>query len=307
MYSILDSLRVRDARGARARAPALASALALGLALLAPSIAGAQHDHASHHHHHNDHHDHDHDPADPAAPADSAGSAESAWGQLDVQLALTAASYRTPLYEGSYQGLAATAGWTWRRLHLMAGIPAYRIERNGKPAQGLGDAMLHGQVTLLARGASALGVSAMVMLPTGRAAIGLGMGHPMLMSAAWAAWSPHPLALSAALGYGHGLGGESVHAQHAPGQPWPLVDPMSFAEVTFDGSAMLALAGGLGAGLRAAGAVPAGDGGLGRSRALGSVRASWREGRVETTAELQYGFAGDPFRLRGLAAVAVQL
>jgi hypothetical protein len=286
-----------------ARAPAFA--LAFALTLLAPSMAGAQHDHA-HHNHHDHEHEHDHDP-DSADPAGAAGPADPAWGQLDVQLALTAASYRTPLYEGSYQGLSATAGWTWRRLHLMASVPAYRIERNGKPAHGLGDAMLHGQVALLARRTSALGVTAMVMLPTGRAATGLGMGHTMLMSAAWASWSPHPLALSAALGYGHGLGGESVHAEHAPGQPWPLVEPMSFAEVTFDSSAMLALADGLGVGLRAAGAVPAGDGGHGRSRALGSVRASWREGRVETTAELQYGIAGDPFRLRGLVAASVRL
>lgn len=37
-----------------------------------------------------------------------------------------------------------------------------------------------------------------------------------------------------------------------------------------------------------------------------SVRASWREGRAETTAELPYGLAGDPFRLRGLVAVSVR-
>lgn len=280
-----------------ARGSVIACVLAL-LALLAPAAAHAQHDHGSHHHGSGD-------PADPADPG--GGPAPRAWGELDARLALIAASYRTPLFEGSYQGLAAAVGWSYRRLHLSAGAPIYRIERNGKPYTGLGDAMLHAQLTILSRETAALGAMAMVMLPTGRAAAGLGMGHTMLMSSAWASWTPRPLALSAALGYGRGLGGESAHAEHAPGQPWPLVEPMSFAEVTFDGSAMLALARGLGVGLGASGGIPAGDGGHGRTRVIGGVRASWREGRVETTAELQAGLAGDPFRLRGLVAVAMRL
>lgn len=277
------------------RGSVVACVSALALVLIAPSAAHAQHDHGSHHHGGGD-------PADPGgAPA------PHAWGQLDARLGVIAASYRTPLFEGSYQGLAAAVGWSYRRVHLSAGAPIYRIERNGKPSSGLGDAMLHARVTLLTRETGAAGAMAMVMLPTGPAATGLGMGHTMLMSAAWASWAPQPLTLTAAVGYGHGLGGESAHAQHAPGQPWPLVEPMSFAEVTFEGSAMLALARGLGVGLGASGGIPAGDGGHGRTRVIGGVRASWREGRVETTAELQHGLAGDPFRLRGLVAVAMRL
>ena len=252
----------------------------LALALLAPAAARAEHRH---------------DPrevrGDPAR-------------HFEARLGVVAASYRSPLFDGSYQGVTATAGWTGRRFAVSAGLPLYRIDRNGKVDRGLGDATLHGLATLLARPTVSLGAVVMVMLPTGSDRLGLGMGHAMLMPGAWAVWSPRPLTVAASAGYARGLGGAGAHAHHASDQPWPLVDPMNFAEVTFDGSAMVALARGLGVGLRAAGAVPAGDG---QARALGGVRASWREGRVETTAELQAGFAAEPFRLRGLVAVSMRL
>ena len=48
--------------------------------------------------------------------------------------------------------------------------------------------------------------------------------------------------------------------------------------------------------LRIAGAVPIGVSGT--SRAIGAIGASWRRSRLETSAEIQVGLAGDPFTVR---------
>ena len=45
----------------------------------------------------------------------------------------------------------------------------------------------------------------------------------------------------------------------------------------------------------------------GANRVVGGVRAVWTEGRVTTTAEMQLGFAGEPFEVRGLLATALRL
>ena len=124
----------------------------LALALLVAARARAEHGHE---------------------PRERPGAAAS---RLEAGLGVVAASYRSPLYEGSYQGGVATAGWARKRFGFSAAGSFYRIERNGKADHGLGDAMLHGVVALLERPTISLGAIAMLMIPTGRATLGLGMG-----------------------------------------------------------------------------------------------------------------------------------
>jgi hypothetical protein len=127
------------------------------------------------------------------------------------------------------------------------------------------------------------------------------MGHVMVMPVGWGSWSPGAIQLAATLGYHQGVGNESLHAEH--GGAWPLVDPMSYQEVTFGASGTYALARALRAGLRMSGALPVGDG---DARLVGGVRAVWIEGRVETTFEIQAGLVGDPFGLRGVLETGIR-
>jgi hypothetical protein len=122
------------------------------------------------------------------------------------------------------------------------------------------------------------------------------------MPSAWLAWSPGELELSAELGYAHGLGDRDVHAGHGEGDPWPLVDPMNFSEVTFGGGAMIALARALRVGVRAGGAVPIRDG---ARRLFGGARVTLREGRIEIAAELLLGVTDEPYRLRGVVTTSM--
>jgi hypothetical protein len=215
-------------------------------------------------------------------------------------LAICAAAYDSMLFSGDYQGLAASVRWSHGRFQSSASVSTYRLTKNGKTVRGRGDAMAHGQVTLVARGAAAAGLVVAVMIPTGDDLAGLGMGHAMAMPGTWASWSSESLTLSASLGYGHGFGDRSIHAEHGP---WPLVDPMNFSEVTFGGGAAYVLAMALRTGIRLTGAVPVGDG---ETRLIGGVRTVWTEGRVETAFEIQTGLVGDPFSVRGMLETAIR-
>ena len=219
---------------------------------------------------------------------------------VTVQLGLLAASYRSRLYEGEYTGALAGVAWRSGRYELAARSAAYQIDRNGRTYRGFGDAMIHGAVTVLAAPELAAGAHLMMMLPSGDDVKGLGMGHVMVMPAVWATWTPNALAIGGAIGYARGIGDAGVHAEHAGS--WPLVDPMTFSEVTFEATAMYALAHGIRGGVRILGAVPLDD----NARVLGSARVAWRAGRVETTAELQLGIAGDPVRVRGVVTTAMR-
>jgi hypothetical protein len=237
------------------------------------------------------------------APCRAARAPRSSFG---AAVGLIAARYDAMLFSGDYEGLAVALRWSRGRLAAAAGVTGYRIDKNGKVVSGVGDAMIHGHAALWARGGLAAGASAMVMLPTGAHHAGLGMGHVMLMPSAWAAWSPAAargrLALGASTGYARGLGDASLHAAHG-GSAWPLVDPMTPSELTYGASALAQLAPPLRAGLRVDGAVPLAEG---EHRLVGGVRAVWARGRIETTAEVAAGLAGDPFGVRGLLEAAVR-
>ena len=236
--------------------------------------------------------DHEHD-----APARS-----HATDGITAQVGLLAASYRSRLYEGDYTGALAGVAWRYGRYELAARNAIYQIDRNGRTYRGLGDLMIHGAVTIVDGSRLAAGAHLMAMLPTGHEMKGLGMGHVMLMPAVWATWTPSALAIGGAVGYARGLGDAGVHDEHAGGGTWPLVDPMSFSEVTFDASAMYSLGRGVRSGVRVFGAFPLDD----DVRALGSWRLAWRAGRVETIADVQVGLAGDPVRVRGVLTTAMR-
>jgi hypothetical protein len=139
------------------------------------------------------------------------------------------------------------------------------------------------------------------MAPTGDAMTGLGMGHWMLMPAAWASYAHPSVTVSGSLGYARGIGGEDAHAAHGGGGAWPLVEPMSFSEITYDAMAMVPVASTLALGARMLGAMPLDD----DLRTIGAVRISWRAGRLETLAEAQAGITGDPVKFRGLVSTSM--
>jgi hypothetical protein len=264
----------------------LRHAVVIALLCVTGRAARAEHDHASHE------------------------QALTSVHRFEAGLGVIVASYRAKLYEGSYQGVRATAGWASGRVALSAQMPAYRIVRNGKPEQGLGDTMLHAHVRLFERGRLSGGGFAMVMLPTGSMMDGLGMGHVMVVPSAWVAWSSHDLALSGDIGYARGFGDASVHDDHAGGEAWPLVDPMTFSELVLSASALWSLGKDLRAGGRASVALPMDEGG---DRITGGVRVAWSSGRVETTADIEAGFScattcehGSPYAFRGVVASAVR-
>lgn len=262
--------------------------VALALALVAaPRAAEAQHDHGHHKHGH-------HGPG---------GEEEGPRSSFSAAVGVIAATYDAMLFEGDYQGLTASARWSRGRFGAAASIAGYRIDKNGRTVQGLGDLMLHGHAAVLEAGALSAGAVAMVMLPTGDHIAGLGMGHVMLMPGAYARWSLGRVVLGASAGYARGLGDTNIHAEHGGGGAWPLVDPMNTSEVTFGASGMVTVAPSFAAGLRTDGAAAIGDG---ETRLAGGVRAVWTRGRVETTAELQAGLAGAPFGVRGIVEAAVR-
>ncbi len=251
----------------------------LAAAVALPRLALADHDH---HHHH-----------EPAPDAASPGST------LAATLSLTAAGYTNIAFVGDYQGVEAGARWARGRWSVMASIPAYRLVKNGATYHGPGDLMGHAAVTLLEGATASAGIALPVSVPTGSQRDGLGMGHVMLMPAAWGSLSTRGLTIGASVGYGRALGGDAEAHQHGTG---PLVDPMNFEELTYGGSVDLAVAKALRVGARLSGAIALDDG---VDRLIGGVRAIWTEGRVTTGAELQVGLDGDPFNVRGVVETAL--
>jgi hypothetical protein len=265
---------------------ALTAAAAVGLTWAGAAPARADHEH----HHH-------------PAPADPAPAATDT---VDVTVGVVGARYESRFYAGDYQGVTAGATWRHGRFGVGAAVAAYRLNRNGQTLYGLGDVMVHGDVTLLERGAVAAGVMVGVSAPTGDDRKGLGMGHLMLMGAGWATWrATGRLALGANAGYGRALGGAAAHAEHGGGS-WPLVDPMGSSELTFGASVDVAVADALTLGVVTAGAIalPRDDG---DDRLTAGVHVIVAAGRFTTTAAIGAGIVGDPYELRGTLTTAIRL
>lgn len=223
------------------------------------------------------------------------GSAHTHEATLSASAAVLAAQYNNRSFVGDYQGVIPAVHWGNMRFAASAMAPVYRLVKNGATYYGPGDVMAHGQVVLTGMHARAAGLALAVSAPTGSARDGLGMGHVMVMPAAWGSIGVGKAVFAASFGYGRAIGADSDHAGHGSG---PIVDPMNFSEVTWSATGDLALAPTLSAGVKLLGAFATGD--TGTDRMTGGARVTWVTGRVQTSAELQGGFVGDPFNVRGV-------
>ena len=249
--------------------------VALVLGVVAPGVARAEHDHGGGHH-------------QPVEPVSSFGAG----------VGLVAARYDTKVYVGDYQGILPAVSWTRGRFGASASVGAYRLVENGLTRYGMSDVVLTAQATLVEGRGAMLGIAVPVSLPVGDHVTGFGMGHVMVMPAVWASGAVRRVRVGGSVGYGRAIGGEADHDHGS----WPIVDPMNLQEITWTANAYLPLASGLQAGVKMSGGVPIGDG---RNRVTGGVRVIWTQSTVETAFEVQAGFAGDPFILRGLLESAV--
>jgi hypothetical protein len=137
--------------------------------------------------------------------------------------------YRNTRFEGSYQGGRVSFSWSHPKVELEAGLPFYRIERNGLSSAGLGDVPVSVRWRALTASTLHAGLTVAATLPTGDAAAQLGMGHVMLMPHAWLAKQWGAVVVSTHVGYGRALASSS-DGHHGAG-PIPLVDPMNSSEI----------------------------------------------------------------------------
>lgn len=200
-------------------------------------------------------------------------------------------------YQGIYGGFAYRQAWWSAELR----VPAYRLKQQELAARyGLGDIVLSGSLTALSLRDDTvqLGVELPLMLPTGSSKKSLGMGHPMLMPAAWLQLDFEPLAVRAQVGYGRVLGGADDHDHHHHGVArMPLVNPMNRSELEHALIVSLGLARATSVHLSWLGAVPVDDPG-GVNRQILAAGASARFDPVELGFELQRPVVGDPFFMR---------
>ena len=219
-----------------------------------------------------------------------------------ASVALVVASFDTMDYVGDYQGVVSSLHWSYGRFATSATVPLYRLAENGAAFYGIGDVAVAGQVALVATGAAHLGATAMVSAPTGNGSDGLGMGHAMAMPALYGAWFTPVVAITASFGYSRAVA--SIPNGHDHGV-WPLVDPMNMSELTWGVSADHPLTSELRVGLRASGGLPIGS--LpGHTRVIGALHVVFGRGRIQTGVQIQAGFAGDPFTLRGVVETALR-
>jgi len=233
------------------------------------------------------------------------GSGSDTASSYSANVALVAASFspsqpENMSYGGDYEGVAAGADWAMDRYSAGVSWAYYRLLRNGAEQYGIGDLSVHGQVAVVARHDVQAGVLAAFSAPTGNETYGFGMGHPMVMPALYGMWRNGPVELAGSFGYSRAItSGVHVHGMA------PLVDPMNMSELSWSVGGNVALTPGIRAGLRASGGVPVGSM-PGVDRVVGAVRVAWGSSRVETAAEVQGGFLGDPFNIRGVLSTALR-
>jgi hypothetical protein len=214
------------------------------------------------------------------------------------------ASYGSGDDAGNYQGLYAGFVYQHRWFGGEVRLPVYWLKRDDHPrAVGVGDMVVSvsGTALRLRRDKIALGVELPLMIPTGDADRELGMGHPMLMPAAWFTLEAQPFTLRAQAGYGRLLGDDAMdhtdHTHHGSPNRTPIVNPMNRSE--FEHALSMSL--GLGRVTRVhlgwMGSVPIADE-RGVVRQILAIGAAATVGPVSSSFELQRPVAGDPFTLR---------
>lgn len=217
---------------------------------------------------------------------------------LSVGLAVEAARFQTS-YVGSYQGVTPSVDWMYGRFGAGAAISLYHLDKNGLSSYGAGDAMLGGSAMLAATEALHAGVALHLMVPTGSALEGFGMGHVMVMPSAWATWRAAPLTIVASGGYGRAMADLGGHVHGL----WPLVDPMNMQELSWTAGADVDLGHGLALGGRTLGGVPIGTG---TTRVIGAGRVAWGTPQISMGLEAQLGIVGDPFTIRGVVETTLR-
>jgi hypothetical protein len=222
--------------------------------------------------------------------------------EVSASVSIVAARYHNEFFLGDYQGITPAARYSHGRISAGANASLYRLTSNGATTYGPGDVVLDGQLLLAAEHPVHAGIALAASLPTGSHRNGLGMGHVMAMPSAWGMYMFDRAMLIGSFGYGRALGG-GEHAHHTTGGA--LVDPMNISELTWSAELQYMLARALTLGVRGMGGIPVGEGGT--NRVVGGVRALWTEGRVTTSAEVQLGFDGDPFEVRGVLATSLRL
>jgi len=220
--------------------------------------------------------------------------------EISVGVSMEAAEFSTMVEVGSYQGIVPSLGWMRGRFGAGATLGLYHLNENGLSVYGMGDTMITGHATVVATEAVMAGVALHVMAPTGSEFYNLGMGHVMVMPSLWGAWRSHPLTLTASAGYGRAL--TALGGGHHDHGLLPLVDPMNLQELTWSAGADLDVGHGVQVGGRTIGGVPIGTG---HTRAFGGGRVAWGSPRLTTALELQFGIAGDPFTIRGVAETSL--
>lgn len=230
---------------------------------------------------------------------------ESSSSSYTAGVAVVAASFAPSqsdnmYYGGNYEAVVGGLQWAYDRFSIGASWAYYRVLKNGDEQYGVGDVSANAQVALVQESDLQAGLVGAVSVPTGNEVIGLGMGHTMLMPAAYAAGRAGRVSLSGSFGYSRALSaGGHVHGME------PLVEPMNMSELTWAVGGDVAIGDGVRGGARLSGGVPVGAM-LGTNRIVGAVRVAWGSGRVDTGAELQTGLAGDPFTLRAVLSTALK-
>ncbi|HVV81515.1 MAG TPA: hypothetical protein VHE35_00505 [Kofleriaceae bacterium] len=260
---------------------------AVGLAVFAALTLTVATAHAQHEHHHMD-----------APPAGAADAAEPTAFQVD--LSLVGATFDQMLYEGDYAGVGVGASWRYDRLSVHAAVRAYHLTRNGAAVDGIGDVTAGVDVLAYQRGTWSAGAGVSATLPTGEQYKGLGMGHPMLMPAAWAGRDDGRTMLGVSLGWCGAIGGGGTAHDHGP---WPIVEPMSESELMGGVHLDRVIRGPFHAGVGVLAALPLHTD---PTRVVAAIGGGWRHPRAETGVELQAGLAGDPFTVRGLVTSSLR-
>jgi hypothetical protein len=194
---------------------------------------------------------------------------------------------------GSYRGAVTSIELTALGARARVSLGAYQVDWD-QQGRGLGDAHIAMQRAVVAIGATDVGVAMSATLPTGDVADGLGMGHPMVMPAAWTRWAGTSSSVLGSLVYGSMLGG------HHHGTPAPIQSPMNAEEI----AAALRVGHTLGRtelSTAVSGALPIGEG-VARAAIAGAAR--WLFGATEVGVELSAPFGGTPIQARGVVEIS---
>jgi len=245
--------------------------------------------------------------ARPAAAAQQCHPlAGSVWRNpgLSTGLRFDAAGYRNSRYEGDWQGMAPTLGFNHPKVALMALLPMYRLNRNGRVGYGLGDLALAMRVPVprFAKGPFTAGFGLAATLPTGKSSADLGMGHVMLMPEFWFAHERSRVQWVGTLGFARALA--SASGSHHAGGPRPIVNPMNLSEIDASLSSFVRLHERVSLKLGVYGAMPVGAANVvGVTRIIASSGLSVTVRGLELSAELQAPVTGAPFLARGVLQV----